>query len=146
MQGVAILLTMHGEHEEQEYELTMHMCTGKVENAVVQKLKYRSPPNDMETNLLGLPLRLGGLCITNLTRISTGELSASKSMSSPLSNLIKEQRLEYPFLSASRLKLHQRRQSINNVETTPRSLHLSLEVMLQLHCREPWIWHKRNEP
>ena len=102
----------------------------------IPSLTNSSPPNDLECDLLGLPLRLEGLGITNPTRISTGELSTSKSISSPLSNLIKEQQLEYP-LSASRLKSQQRRQSTNNVETTLRSLRLSLEVLLQLLCREP---------
>ena len=54
-------------------------------------------PSDVERSLLGLPLRLGGMGLTNPTTTSTQEYTASKSISLPLCELIREQLLEYPF-------------------------------------------------
>ena len=75
----------------------LHPLENCIRSILILALTGRPPPNDLERDLLGLPPRLGGLGIINPTGISTGEFSASKSITSPLSNLIKEQRLEYPF-------------------------------------------------
>ena len=113
-----------------------------IRSILIPSLTGRPPPNDLERDLLGLPPRLGGLDIINPTGISIGEFSASKSITLPLSNLIKE---STP-LSASRIKSLQRRQFTNNVKTALGSLRLPLEVVFQLDCREPWTWHRRKEP
>ena len=74
----------------------LHPLENCIRSKFIPSLTGRSPPNDIERDLLGLPPRLGGLGIINPTRLSTGEFSASKSISLSLCNLIKEQWLEYP--------------------------------------------------
>ena len=68
-----------------------------IRSTYIPSLTGRSPPSDLERDLLGLPPRLGGLGITNPITVSTGQFSDSTAISVSLSNLIKEQRLEYPF-------------------------------------------------
>ena len=63
---------------------------------LIPALTGRSPSN-VERSLLGLPPRLGGMGITNPTTTSTQEYTASKFISLPLCELIREQLLEYPF-------------------------------------------------
>ena len=75
----------------------LHPLENCIRSNFIPSLTGRSPPNDLERDLLGLPPRLGGLGITNPTMLSSGEFEASKSISAPLSNLIGEQRLEYPY-------------------------------------------------
>ena len=74
-----------------------HPLENCIRSNFIPNLTGRPPPNDLERNLLGLPPRLGGLGITNPTMIYTGEFNSSKSILSPLSNLVEDQRLEYPF-------------------------------------------------
>ena len=73
----------------------LHPLENCIRSILIPSLTGRPPPNDLERDLLGLPPRLGGLGIINPTEISTGKFSASKSIALPLSNLIKEQQLEY---------------------------------------------------
>ena len=75
----------------------LHPLEKCIRSNFIPSLTSRSPPNDLERDLLGLPPRLGGLGITNPTMLSSRELEASKSISAPLSNLIEEQWLEYPY-------------------------------------------------
>ena len=75
----------------------LHPLENCIRSNFIPSLTGRSPPNDQERDLLGLPPRLGGLGITNPTMLSSSEFEASKSISAPLSNLIEEQRLEYPY-------------------------------------------------
>ena len=72
------------------YRSTIH------KRGLIPALTGRSP-SDVERSLLGLPPRLGGMGITNPTTTSTQEYTASKSISLPLCELIREQLLEYPF-------------------------------------------------
>ena len=74
----------------------LHPLENCIRSKFIPSLTGKPPPNNIERDLLGLPPRLGGLGIINPTRLSTGEFSASKSISLPLCNLIKQQQLEYP--------------------------------------------------
>ena len=75
----------------------LHPLENCIRSNFIPSLTGRSPPNDQERDLLGLPPRLGGLGITNPTMLSSSAFEASKSISAPLSNLIEEQRLKYPY-------------------------------------------------
>ena len=78
-------------------ETHLHPLEECIRSNFIPSLTGRSPPNDLERDLLSLPPRLGGLGITNPILLPSREFGASKSISAPLSNLIKVQRLEYPF-------------------------------------------------
>ena len=56
-----------------------------------------SPPNDSVRDLLGLPVRLGGLGLINPTKLSTLQYSASVRISTPLKKLILDRNHDYSF-------------------------------------------------
>ena len=78
-------------------ESHLHPLESCIRLHFIPSLTGRSPPNDLERELLGLPPRLGGLGIANPIMTSTGEFNASKSIALPLSDLIEAQQLEYSF-------------------------------------------------
>ncbi len=113
-----------------------------IRTKLINSLTGESPPNDLERDLLGLPPRLGGFSI-NPTTLPTSEFSASQTISSPLSNLINEQRFEYPFEC---VEAQQTSPSISSIAIRQRIPPLSSDKTPPPPCREPWTWPKRMEP
>ena len=85
-------------------ECHLHSLENCIRSVYISSLTGRSPPSD-------------------LTNPSTGQFRDSKSISASLSNLIKEQRLEYPFECID-AQTTAKRQSTSSVKTMPRNLHL----------------------
>ena len=60
-------------------------------NIFIPAVTGRSPPGDLERNLLTLPARLGGLGITNPVQLSSVEYDASTKVTGPLQSLLSSQ-------------------------------------------------------
>ena len=60
-------------------------------------LTGRPPPNNFERELFGLPVRLGGLALSNPAQCAATEFSASVKISGSLTNAILEQNSSYSY-------------------------------------------------
>ena len=63
---------------------------------LIPKLTGRPPPNDAERDLLALPVRLGGIGVSNPSKRPSEEFVASLQVTGPLKSLISEKNPEYP--------------------------------------------------
>ncbi len=83
-----------------------HPLEKVIRQNLIPLLTDQPPPNDLVRDLLALPARLGGIAITNPTKIVDFEFSSSAKISDPLTSSIIHQTFDYsPDVIPEQLKM-----------------------------------------
>ena len=105
---------------------------------LIPSLTGRPPPNDAERDLLALPVRLGGIGVSNPSKRPSEEFVASLQVTGPLKSLISEKNPEYPVEALeeqmeAKAKIHNMRRSQQESACLLKpSLDSSLQLSMEL--------------
>ena len=101
-----------------------------IRSKLIPALTGQPSPNDDMQDLLALPVRLGGIALTNPTSVADMELSASIKISDPLKSTILQQNFEYSVTkqldAKSEVRKLKRERSIQAADSLKQTLFTSL--------------------
>ena len=120
-----------------------------IRTELIPALTGRSPPNDIERNLLALPARFGGLALTNPTQATANEFCTSTKITEDLTHAIIQQDPEYTSATVAKqlevkreinkLKRNQEKEAADQLrEGLPQSLQRSM-LLAQEKGASSWL-------